>query len=92
MKRGGILDEIVMSRGRVGVAVPDAPLAPECKALGFSMRNFKAQRIGAFHSVGDIAQMGLAWQYLYRVWLASGPFEPVDTCRRWSCLSSFRRR
>jgi DNA gyrase inhibitor GyrI len=54
------------------------PAQSECDAAGFSVRDFESQQTVAFHSAGDLAQVGRAWQYLYRIWLPSGDFEPAD--------------
>ena len=34
-------------------------------------------QIVAFHRGGDVAYVGRAWQYPYRIWLPSGAFEPA---------------
>ena len=69
---GGLVGEIVRSRGR-RVAV-----GGEWKAPGFSVRDFEALPMAALHAVGDLGQVGRAWQYLYRVWLPASGFEPAD--------------
>jgi AraC family transcriptional regulator len=77
---GGILGEIVRSRGRrvaAGSRV-SAPAQSECDGAGLSIRDFEPQQIVSFHCVGDLAQVGSAWQYLYRIWLPSGAYEPAD--------------
>lgn len=73
---GGILEEIVRSRGRL--LQPVVPTQEECDALGLTIRDFASHQVVAFHCVGDIAHVGSAWQYLYRVWLPSGKYEPGD--------------
>ena len=75
---GGILGEIVRSRGRAAAPVESLPEQPECDTAGLSLRDFEPQQIVAFHCVGDLAHVGRAWQYLYRIWLPSGAFEPAD--------------
>jgi AraC family transcriptional regulator len=65
----------------LGVAFSDSaamPGRPECEALGFSIREFEALQIAAMHCEGDLGDVGRAWQYLYRVWLPEGKFEPAD--------------
>jgi AraC family transcriptional regulator len=74
---GGILGEIVRSRGRAA-PLGSLPAKSECDAAGFSVRDFKSQEIVAFHCAGDLDQVGRAWQYLYRIWLPSGAYEPAD--------------
>src|SRR5260370_1067030 len=75
---GGILAEIVRSRGRVAAPLVSLPAQSECDAAGFTVRDFESQQIVAFHCVGDLSHVGSAWQYLYRIWLPSGTFEPAD--------------
>ena len=75
---GGILGEIVRSRGRAAGALESLPAKPECEAAGFSVRDFKSQEIVAVHCTGDLDQVGRAWQYPYRIWLPSGAYEPAD--------------
>jgi DNA gyrase inhibitor GyrI len=74
----GILGEIVRSRGRSAAPLVSLPTQSECDAPGLSIRDFESQRIVSFHCVGDLIQVGSAWQYLYRIWLPSGAFEPAD--------------
>lgn len=47
-------------------------------ADGFSVRDFAPMRMASVHCVGDLAVVDRAWQYLYRVWLPSGFYEPAD--------------
>ena len=54
------------------------PTQEECEARGFTLRDFGPCQVVAFHCVGDIAHVGSAWQYLYRVWLPSAKYEPAD--------------
>jgi AraC family transcriptional regulator len=75
---GGILGEIVRSRGQLAAPVVSLPAQSECDAAGLSVRDFEPQEIVAFHCVGDLDQVGRVWQYLYRIWLPSGAFEPSD--------------
>jgi AraC family transcriptional regulator len=76
--RGGILAQIVHSRGQPAASFGSPPSKSECAAAGFSVRDFKAQQIVAFRCVGDLDQVGRAWQYLYRIWLPTGGYEPAD--------------
>jgi AraC family transcriptional regulator len=73
---GGILGEIIRSRGGSPVAL--APEKSECDAQGLTIRDFKPQQVVSIHCVGDIAQEERAWHYLYRVWLPSSGFVPAD--------------
>ena len=73
----GILGEIIRSRGRAA-HLGSLPTKSECDSAGFSVRDFPPQQIVAFHCAGDLDQVGRAWQYLYRIWLPSGAFEPAD--------------
>jgi AraC family transcriptional regulator len=73
----GILGEIIRSRGRASVAVPQ-PDAHECGMRGFSIRDLESQQIAAIHCVGDLGHVDRAWHYLYRQWLPSVAFEPAD--------------
>jgi DNA gyrase inhibitor GyrI len=75
---GGILGEIVRSRGRAAAPLVSLPAQSECDTAGLSIRDFESQQIVALHCVGDLAHVGRAWQYLYRFWLPSGAFEPAD--------------
>jgi AraC family transcriptional regulator len=75
---GGILGEIIRSRGRVSAASVPAPDPSICSAAALTVRDFEPQQVVALHCVGDIAHVGRAWQYLYRIWLPSGAFEPAD--------------
>ena len=75
---GGILADIVRSRGRTAVPRASLPTQSECDAPGLSLRDFEPQQVVAFHCVGDLAHVDRAWQYLYRIWLPSSAFEPAD--------------
>jgi len=74
----GVLADIVHARGRAPARVPALPAPSECDAAGFSIRDFVPQQVVAFHCVGDLDHVGRAWQYLYRIWLPAGDFEPAD--------------
>ena len=75
---GGMLGEIIRSRGRA--AAPSRIVADTVRMrwAGLSIRDFASQQIVAFHCVGDLAHVDRAWHYLYRIWLPSGAFEPAD--------------
>jgi AraC family transcriptional regulator len=77
-QRGGMLGEIIRSRGRAPVPLVSLPAQPECEGAGLSIRDFESQQIVAFHCVGDLGHVDRAWHYLYRIWLPSGAFEPAD--------------
>lgn len=66
----------------LGIAFPHdlagLPERAECDARGLSIRDFDAQQIAKIHCVGDLAYVDRAWNYLYRIWLPSGGYEPVD--------------
>ncbi len=47
-------------------------------APGFSIRDFEPMQIASMHCIGDLDWVDRAWQYLYRIWLPSAPFEPAD--------------
>jgi len=68
----GLLGGIVRARGR------KAGASFEGDAPGFSLRDFEALEMAAFHCVGDLGEAGRAWQYLYRVWLPTSGLEPAD--------------
>jgi AraC family transcriptional regulator len=74
---GGMLAEIVRSRGRAGMGIP-SPDASECGPLGFSIRDLECQEIAAIHCAGDLAHVDRAWHYLYRLWMPCVAFEPAD--------------
>ena len=73
----GLVGEIIRSRGRAGDG-GRPPEATECRARGFSVREFAPLDLAAMHCTGDLEHVGRAWQYLYRVWLPSAAFEPAD--------------
>jgi AraC family transcriptional regulator len=74
----GLLGDIVRSRGRAAAPPQSFPTPSECATAGVSLRDFELQQIVAVHCVGDLTHVGCAWQYLYRIWLPSGQFEPAD--------------
>lgn len=70
--KSGILGEIVRSPGE------SVPEKSECAAAGFTVRDFPRQQVVAFRCTGGIAQVVYVWQYLYRIWLPSGGYQPAD--------------
>jgi AraC family transcriptional regulator len=75
---GGMLSEIVRSRGRAAAPLVSLPAQAECDAAGLSFRDFEPQQMAAFHCTGDLGHVERAWHYLYRIWLPAGAFEPAD--------------
>jgi AraC family transcriptional regulator len=75
--RDGMLGKIIRARCRVHAEVA-APGSAECRRGGFSVRDFESQAVAAIRRTGDIGEVGRAWQYLYRVWLPAGKYEPAD--------------
>ena len=75
---GGILGEIIRSRGGSSRPVASVPEQSQCEALGFTIRDLKPQQVVSIHCVGDIGQEERAWHYLYRFWLPASRFVPVD--------------
>jgi DNA gyrase inhibitor GyrI len=80
---GGLLADIIRSRGRAGAPFVSLPDQGECDGPmfgtpGFSIRDFEPQQVAAFHCAGDLAHVDRAWHYLYRIWLPEGAFEPAD--------------
>lgn len=75
---GGLLDEIIHARKRPATTPLSIPAPSECEAHSLTTRDFTRQQVVAIHCVGDIAHVGRAWQYLYRVWLPESGFEPAD--------------
>jgi AraC family transcriptional regulator len=76
-RRDEMLGGIVRSRGRLGPAVA-LPGSAECGRGGLSMRDLESRAVASIHCNGDLTQVGSAWQYLYRVWLPAGKYEPAD--------------
>jgi AraC family transcriptional regulator len=76
----GILGEIIRSRERRRSAahVVPVPAQSECDRSGLSIREFNSQDVVALRCVGDLDHVGRAWQYLYRIWLPTGAYEPAD--------------
>lgn len=78
MQPGGILGDIIRASRRAAASFTELLVQSECDPPGFTIRDFEPQQIAAFHCVGDLAQADRAWHYLYRIWLPSGIYEPVD--------------
>jgi AraC family transcriptional regulator len=77
-ERGGIVNQILGSRGRAAISRELQPAQSECHTRGLSIRDFESQEIVALHCTGDLGNVDRAWHYLYRVWLPSGAYEPAD--------------
>lgn len=75
---GGMLAEIIRSRGRAAAHFESLPNQPECDAQGLTVRDFEAQQIVSMHCDGDLAHVDRAWHYLYRIWLPASGCEPAD--------------
>ena len=75
---GGILGDIIRANRRAAASFTELPVQSDCDPPGFTIRDFEPQQIAAFHCVGDLAHADRAWHYLYRIWLPSGIYEPVD--------------
>jgi DNA gyrase inhibitor GyrI len=75
---GGILGDILRSRGRSFGKLPPPTGKSECDARGLSIRDFEPRQIAAFHCVGDLGHVHRAWHYLYRIWLPSSGYDPAD--------------
>jgi AraC family transcriptional regulator len=75
---GGILGEIIRSRGGASRPVTSLPARSECEAQGLTSRDFTAQQVVSIHCAGDIANEERAWHYLYRIWLPASGFLPAD--------------
>lgn len=73
----GIVGEILKSRRRPnrGLRMPDRA---ECESVGLTMRDFEAEAIAVLHCVGDISAVGIAWQYLFRIWLPASGYQPAN--------------
>jgi len=75
---GGLLGEIAKPQRRSGGSPVSLPTQAECDAHGLTIRDFDVQEIVALHCVGDIDHVLSAWQYLYRIWLPAGVYEPAN--------------
>ncbi len=47
-------------------------MAPERKIA------FEAEAVAALHCVGDLSTVGIAWQYLFRIWLPASDYQPAN--------------
>jgi DNA gyrase inhibitor GyrI len=75
---GGILGEIIRSRGGSSRRLAAVPEQSECAAQGLTIRDFTSQQAVSIRCVGDIGNEERAWHYLYRIWLPSSGFVPAD--------------
>ncbi len=73
----GIVGEILKSRQRSNRSV-QMPDRAECEALGLTMRDFETEAIAVLHCVGDLSAVGIAWQYLFRIWLPASDYLPAN--------------
>ena len=64
---GGMLDEIVRSRGGEAEPLESLPDQSECDAAGLSIREFESHEIVSIHCVGDLGHVDRSWHYLYRI-------------------------
>ena len=73
----GIVGEILKSRQRSnrGLQMPERS---ECEPLGLTLRDFEAEALAVLHCVGDISVVGVAWQYLFRIWLPASGYQPAN--------------
>ncbi len=75
---GGILGDIIRSRGNATRQAADVPETSECATQGLSIRDFQPHQAVSIHCAGDIAHEERAWHYLYRIWLPNSRFVPAD--------------
>ncbi len=73
----GIVEEILKSRQRPSRSL-QMPDRAECEPIGMTIRDFEAEDIAVLHCVGDISAVGLAWQYLFRIWLPASGYQPAN--------------
>jgi AraC family transcriptional regulator len=73
----GVVGDIFRERKR-GNGRPAMPNRAECDAFGLTVRHFEAEAVATIHCVGDLALVGCAWQYLYRVWLPESGYQPAN--------------
>ncbi|MCI0338512.1 MAG: GyrI-like domain-containing protein [Acidobacteria bacterium] len=73
----GIVGEILKSRRRSNrsLLMPDRA---ECEPLGLTIRDFEAEAVAVLHCVGDLSAVGIAWQYLFRIWLPASGSQPAN--------------
>jgi AraC-like DNA-binding protein/DNA gyrase inhibitor GyrI len=62
----------------LGSARATPPSVAECRRDGFSIRALGPMEIASIHCKGDLEQVARAWQYLYRIWLPAGRYQPAD--------------
>jgi AraC family transcriptional regulator len=70
----GIVGEILKSRRRPNRSLL-MPNRAECEPLGLTMRDFEAEAVAVLHCVGDLSAVGIAWQYLFRIWLPASGYQ-----------------
>jgi len=73
----GIVGELLKSRQRSNRSLP-MPTRAECEPLGLTMRDFEAEAAAVLHCVGDLSAVGIAWQYLFRIWLPASGYQPAN--------------
>jgi AraC family transcriptional regulator len=73
----GIVGEILKSRrhSKRSLLMPERA---ECEPLGLTKRDFETQTVAVLHCVGDLSAVGLAWQYLFRIWLPASGYQPAN--------------
>lgn len=72
----GIVGDVLKSRQQTSRSVP-MPDRAECEALGLTMRDFETEAVAVLHCVGDLSAVGIAWQYLFRIWLPASGYQPA---------------
>ncbi|HTT62407.1 MAG TPA: AraC family transcriptional regulator [Bryobacteraceae bacterium] len=75
---GGILGDIIRSRGGSARPATAIPEPPECEQQGLTLRDLRPGQIVSIHCAGDIGHEERAWHYLYRIWLPSSGYVPAD--------------
>ncbi len=76
-KDQGIVGEILKSRQRLNRTLL-LPERAECEPLGLTIRDFEAEAVAVLHCAGDLSAVGIAWQYLFRIWLPASGFQPAN--------------
>ncbi|HKA00704.1 MAG TPA: AraC family transcriptional regulator [Candidatus Solibacter sp.] len=77
-ERGGIVGDIMRSRGGGSRGGANLPTRSECEAEGITMRDLGPQQVASIRCIGDVSHEERAWHYLYRVWLAASGYVPAD--------------
>jgi AraC family transcriptional regulator len=73
----GIVGEVLKLRQRSNRSLL-MPTRAECEPLGLTMRDFEAEAVAVLHCVGDLSAVGIAWQYLFRIWLPASGYQPAN--------------